>query len=120
MILEEFSGIVLNQNVIPGPTDFMAPTTDWVNQEFFLPDDYLRGTDDGEYRYPDLTGFQFCVGVPQGTEDAAAFEWMLQYRAFGADWITADSGTAVGAPTYGTHVWMNVYFNKPIQVDEGK
>src|SRR4051812_7447567 len=98
-VSSEYSGIIINQNAIPGPADFYTPTTTWVNQEFFLPDDYLRGTDSGEERRPDISGFQFCVEVPQGYEKAAAFDWMLQYRVFGSDWITSDSGTAVGAPT---------------------
>jgi hypothetical protein len=117
-VLEDYSGIIVNQNAVPGPADFYALTSGQVYQEFFLPTDIARGTTTDERRSPPLSGFQLAVNVPVN-EQAAGFDWVLEYQVFGVGWIRLDEGTAVGCHTYGTRVWMNAYFNKPISVDAG-
>lgn len=117
-IIEELSGITLNQNVPPTDgTNFYTATGAKFYQEFFVPDDFLRGTADDEQRYPSLTGFQMAVTIDQGFESAAAFDWTLEYKVFELDWIQVDSGTAIGAHSYGNRVWMNALFTKPIEFD---
>lgn len=117
-IIEELSGIILNQNVPPTDgTNFYTATGAKFYQEFFVPDNFLRGTADDEQRFPSLTGFQMAVGIDQGFESAAAFDWTLEYRVFELDWIKVDSGTAIGAHTYGNRVWMNALFTNPIPFD---
>ena len=99
---QKYSGVILNQNQVVGDgTDFVLGTSGAYRQEFFLPSDYRRGTESGELRFPDLSGFQLLVQVTPGYELQASFEYTVQYQVFGLGWITAASGIAIGAPVSG-------------------
>lgn len=113
---EHYSSVVLNQSQIV-TTDIDA-TVDpaMLVQEFHLPADYRRGTESGELRYPDLSGFQLFVEVSEGCARYAAFDYEVQYQVFGLGWVTKASGTAIGAPSDGL-AWMTAYFTDPIEID---
>ena len=117
---QKYSGVILNQNQVVGDgTDFVLGTSGAYRQEFFLPSDYRRGTESGELRFPDLSGFQLLVQVTPGYELQASFEYTVQYQVFGLGWITAASGIAIGAPVSGK-TWMTAYFEDPIAIDQSK
>lgn len=119
-LAEKFSGTVLNQNVVVSdPADYASGTSGLYRQEFFLPADYRRGTESGELRYPDLSGFQLLVQVASGCAQQASFEYTIQYQVFGLGWITAATGIAIGAPTDGK-TWITAYFDEPVEIDQTK
>jgi hypothetical protein len=118
-VLEDFSGVIVNQNTAPGLTDFWPLTSTQIYQEFFLPSDIVRGEDSDEQRSPALSGFQLAVTIPTGTEADASFDWVLERNIFGVGWLPMDEGTVVGAHASGNRVWMNVYFTNAISIDSG-
>jgi hypothetical protein len=119
-LAEKYSSVVINQNqVVANPTDFSSGTSGSYRQEFYLPSDYRRGTESGELRYPDLSGFQLLVQITAGYAPQASFEYSLDYQVFGLGWVNVIQGVAIGAPTDGK-VWMNAYFDEPIEVDQTK
>lgn len=119
-LVHDYSSVVINQNqVVSAPTDFESGTTGAYRQEFFLPADYRRGTESGELRYPDLSGFQLLVQITEGYAAYAAFGYSVEYQVFGLGWIEVASGTAIGAPADGM-VWMSAYFDDPVEIDQTK
>lgn len=124
------SGVVLNQDQLPetnvdGPSapdpdnpDLPpAPTADLltgtVYQDFYLPSDFVRGTDSHAV-IPDLTGFHVCAKVTNA--NAASLTWTFEHYQFGSGWETLTSGTLNGADFTGDKVWLEVYFKEPIKV----
>ena len=118
-LVETYSSVVLNQNQVAQTTDFKSGTSGSYRQEFFLPADYRRGTESGELRYPDLSGFQLLVQVTDDYATTAAFEYTVEYQVFSLGWIRVAEGTAIGAPTDG-QVWMTAYFDEPVEIDQTK
>jgi hypothetical protein len=118
-VIDQLSGVVLNQNAAPGANDKYALTSR-VYQEFFLPSNYCRGAEAGEKRWPALSGFQLALQVPQGSEPSVSFNWTIEYKVFGLPWLVQDSGTTTGVHTYGNRVWANIYFNHTVEVDTTK
>lgn len=116
-LTRDYSGVVINQDVAPatGSSTLAAYVGVPVYQDFFLPDDYRRGTDDGELRWPALSGFQVLVTVADGFADQAALEWTVDRFELGTGWIPQASGVAIGAPADG-RVWMTVYLDRPLEV----
>jgi hypothetical protein len=111
-ITNQYSGIVVNQNQIPtgSVTDSL-----WYYQEFFLPANFARGTTDDEKIIPALSGFQSLVSV---IDDDVSLIWKLEYDAIGTGWIQLTSGTTSGAPAKSENVWMDSFFDTPIDVSE--
>lgn len=118
-ITQNYSSIVLNQNQVSDASldAVIAPAT--FMQEFHLPDNYRRGTESGELRYPDLSGVQIQVEIEEDFARTAAFDYEVQYQVFGLGWVTATQGVAIGAPTDGI-VWMTAHFATPIPIDSTK
>lgn len=119
-LVRKYSGVVINQNqVVSDPGDYADGLSGTYRQDFFLPSDYRRGTESGELRYPDISGFQLLVEVQSGYAQQASFEYILQYQVFGLGWITVVAGVNIGAPTDGK-TWMTVYFDNPVEIDQTK
>jgi hypothetical protein len=115
----KYSSIVVNQNRPMDEGMGMSGEFEGYVQEFHLPDDYRRGTDSGELRYPELSGIQLFVHVSEGYERQATFDYELEYQVFGLGWVSVTSGIATGAPMDG-ETWMTAYFPEPVPVDQEK
>lgn len=112
----DFSGIVLNQNQSPSPGNSVVVNDDlWRYQDFFLPKDYIRGVEDEQF-IPPLSGFHINVSIEEGYESTASLDWTLEYFSFGVGWLSLSNGTAIGAPTSGDNVWMEIYFPDPVDI----
>lgn len=114
-----YSGIVINQNQKIGSSSDKVAVTDtiWRYQDFLLPDDYVRGTDGTEQIIPKLSGFQLLVGITD--ETTAKLDWVLEYKELGVTWMELASGSTTGAHQTGDKVWMDFYFDKPIEIPSG-
>lgn len=118
MALAEYSGIVVNQNQTPGPDDALNIADGvWRYQEAELPSNHVRGTDASEQIIPPLTGWSAFVDVADGQATEATLDWTIEYQVFGLGWITAASGTTIGAQADGRKVWFDMYADKPIPVN---
>ena len=109
--LKRFSGVVVNQNVRPGASDYFNPTAPFV-QEFVLPSNYARA---GEI--PSLSAIQVLVGVT----DAEAFScaWSLEYYLPGAGWTAImPEETVTGAHHAGARVWVDLIAGEPVEIGE--
>lgn len=116
-IVECYSGVVVNQNQKPAsPTDYITLDASWRYQEVFLPTDYIRGQAPNEQIIPPLSGWQLLVGVDPGTQATASLEWVAQYQIFGVGWVTVGSGTTVGIHTATNQVWMDLPFDRPVDL----
>jgi hypothetical protein len=114
----EYSGIVINQNQVPGDNDALDIADNaWRYQEAALPSNYVRGTDATEQIIPRLSGWSVLVDVADGQATEATLDWTIQYQVFGIGWITAASGTTIGAPADGRKVWFDVYVDNPVPVN---
>jgi hypothetical protein len=117
-LVTRYSGVVLNQNQKPQDpvADKVAVNTNqWRYQEFFLPDNYVRGTAADERVIPSLTGVQLFVGID--TLDIN-LEWTIEYDVFGVGWIPFTSGTATESHAVGNKVWLDLMFEEPVEVTE--
>jgi hypothetical protein len=114
-LVSDYSGIVFNQNQRPATSGDLIDITDgaWRYQEFFLPDNYVRGADISEQLTPPLTGTQLCVSVD---DSDVALDWKVEYDIFGIGWITVASGTTSGLHAAGDQVWMDLLFDEPVDV----
>jgi hypothetical protein len=124
MITKDLSGIVFNQNLEPQDDDtglgyWSLPDNSWVYQEFRLPFDYVRGSDEEEQEVPDFSGIQILVNISAGLAKYAACDYKLQVNEFGLGWLTLAEGTAIGAPADGV-VWMNIFFPDAIPITESQ
>lgn len=117
---ENYSGIVLNQNVVPTTSSdkvsFLSQPAFY--QEFTLPQDYTRGVIGDEQIIPPLSGFHFMVEVAPGTKDKVGFGWELERYIIGTGWDPVEGGTgeALGAPAEGDQVWMKAIAADPIAI----
>jgi hypothetical protein len=117
-LTEQLSGIVINQN--QAKTFSAQANFGYIyTQEFFFPADYRRGTEIGELRYPDFTGFQLFVHVLDGYAEQASVEYTVEYQVFGLGWIQVASGVAIGAPADGD-VWITASLDEPVEIDSTK
>jgi len=132
-ISETLSGIVVNQNQYANDDNHYVDLTtgSWVYQEFLLPDNYPRGTDDPNLttdRYtavkvPPLTGLQVFVSVAEDMEDIASLDWKLEYYVPSTGWVGAAKGQSFGAASSSANetadngVWVSAYFD-PYDVDD--
>src|SRR4051812_38068521 len=112
-IVNDLSGVVVNQNQKPGPADWTLPVGQ-VFQEFYLPTTYARGTTD-ERVIPELSGFSIMFAT---TSLDINVEWSLEYQVFGVGWIQLATGTETQASHIGERVWTNVFFDEPVDVPE--
>jgi hypothetical protein len=114
--LKNLSGIVINQDQAPmSNADKAAISQDWRYQEFILPTDYARGTEAGEIRYPSLSGISLAMEVPD--LDAVELEFYLERNVFGLGWLSQATGSVLRASATGTLVWVDVYLEKPVEID---
>lgn len=118
-LTQQYSSIVLNQNQTADVALGASGAFEGYIQEFHLPADYRRGTESGELRYPDLSGIQLLVNVAVGYSRYAAFDYEIQYQIFGLGWVSATSGTAIGAPS-DQLTWMTAHFETPVPIDSDK
>ena len=118
-IVDNYSGIVLNQNQKPAlATDYISISDGLMRyQEVFLPDDYTRG--EGASRIiPPLSGWQILVGIDPDAQTTAQLKWTAEYRIFGVGWVTLASGTTTGVHSEGDQVWMDLPFDKPVDLND--
>lgn len=113
--MRNLSSIVVNQSQVAETALFASGIAEGYIQEFHLPSDYRRGTESGELRYPRLSGLQLLVTIANGYEQYAAYDYALQYKVFGLDWITTTTGVAIGAPASGL-TWMTAYFDEAVEI----
>lgn len=115
-LTRDYSGVVIDQSAAPAsPDDTLEASSDLVYQEFVLPDDYRRGSEAGEVRWPALSGFQVLVTIADGWATQATLDWRVDRLALGGGWIPMTAGTTIGAHADG-RVWMDVYFDDPLPV----
>jgi hypothetical protein len=121
--ITEYSGVVLNQNQVVDATQRRAVDANWVHQEFFLPEDYPRGTEDDERRLPALSGLQVLVDIAEGYAESATLDYYVQYYVVGIGWVDLvhspeEPGIAIGAPFDGDNVWFEIHFDTLGEVSE--
>lgn len=110
-LIKDYSGIILNQNQPPAlDTDNAEISSSWVYQEFYLPDNYQRGTNSNELSIPPLSGFQILVGIDEGYSSTATLDYTLDY--YNLAWNNLTTGTAIQAHMDGDKVWMDIYFDE--------
>jgi hypothetical protein len=116
-LVENLSGIVLNQNVTPAASnDYVDLTSsNTFYQEFYLPQNYARGTD-ADLTIPPLTGFQILAKVRDGYAEATSVYFEVQYKKFGLSWVKLDSGYSLGADTSGDKVWLDLLLDSPLAI----
>jgi hypothetical protein len=114
---EQFSTPILDQNQTPTGS-FAVGTFDLV-QEFVLPRDFARGITGGNGKVPALTGLQLLVDIDQGYQDVAALDYELTRHELNVGEVSLASGTAIGNDLSGDKVWFTIYFDEPIDVEEG-
>lgn len=114
-LIQNYSGVVLNQNITPTGS---ISVTDGLKryQEFFLPSDFRRGTSGEELVTPQLSGWQILCNVTDSS--IAKIEWTLEYDLFGTGWLNLASGTTTGAQAEASHVWMDMLFDNPVDINE--
>lgn len=126
-ISETLSGIIVNQNQFAANDNHYVDLTsgEWVYQEFLLPSDYPRGTDDPNLttdRYtavktPPLTGLQVFVSVAEDMEDIASLDWRLDYYVPASGWTGGIKGQSFGASHSASSgsaeegAWISAYFD---------
>lgn len=108
-LVRDYSGIIIDQN--QRPVELLDLDT-WVFQDFYLPDNLVRGTDANETRAPALSGLQVLLSVEDA--DSLEVEWFLDVSDSG--WIRLVSGTTVGAHADGNYVWVDLLFDNPVIV----
>lgn len=111
--LKDYSGVVININQAPSGS---IDVDDWAFQEFFLPSDYIRGTNDDEKNIPELTGIQLFVGIDEGYAFSATLDWKVQTYIKNYGWETLDQGTEIGAHADGDQVWFDIYLTKRVTI----
>ena len=116
-IAEKFSGVIINQN--QPPLSSIPVDGDWAYQEFYLPIDYKRGTDDNEMLIPALSGGQVLVAIDEGYAAQATLDFIIQINDVSNNtdnWVDLGSGMAIGAHADGDRVWMDLFLDSPIRV----
>lgn len=111
-LAKDYSGIVLNQSQKPSTIDDFGTSGSFF-QEFFLPENFIRGTDDNEQIIPNLSGIQVLVAIDNAF--TATLAYTLQYQQ-SSTWYDLASGVSIGAPHEGDYVWMTIYFDQPVDV----
>ena len=114
------SGIVFTQDQTPQTeTDYIDLENDtWAYQEFYFPEDYRRGSEEGEYITPEFSGFQILTDIEPGTADVVGLDWQIQRYLFGTGWITEGEGTTLQSYADGDEVWLHVIFDQLISPTE--
>jgi hypothetical protein len=112
-IINDLSGVIINQNQRPGEFDWRTPGG-WFYQEFYLPTTFTRGAGD-ERVVPELSGFSFFMGTESLNINV---EWSLEYLVSGIGWISIASGAETQAPLIGERMWINFLFDDPVSVPE--
>lgn len=112
--LADLSGVVLDQSASPSSFSSLLDAA-FHFQEFYLPSDFVRGTD-SEARRPDLTGFQFLTTV-SGTSSAVVMEYTCDLYVIGRGWENQTTGTVVGSHSDG-RIWMDVYFEEAVEITD--
>lgn len=117
-LTKQYSSIEFAQDQLPNENDFINVVDDvWRYQEFFLPDNYARGSGTGR-SIPALSGLQLLTAIENEYAHTAGLDWSLQYRVFGINWITLIEGTTVGAHADGDKVWFDIFFDAPVQITD--
>lgn len=116
---KNLSGVVFNQNAAPTNAAHFATfaSTSAYYQDFYLPANYARGTD-ADRLIPPLTGFQFLLKVASGASLTTGLGIELSYKRFGYDWAPLGTAQTVGTPADGDKVWIDLYFDEPIEITE--
>ncbi len=108
---ERFSSQILNQNAAATDSIELSYDEDYTHyQEFYLPKDYIRGTD----AIPPLTGFQLFTSIRIGYKDMATLDWTIERYEIGVGWTEMTSGTTIGNNIEGPECWFTVYADEPI------
>lgn len=118
MITREYSGILIDQNQIPGPDNFVTLTDDWFYQQFYLPEKFEYGIRGVNERWPSLSGFQLLVAIPAKMAFVASLNWRIEYYVVGVGWTLLEQGSTTGCHAEGEHVWMDIFFPNPVEMSE--
>lgn len=90
----------------------------WYFQEFFIPDDYVRGEGE-EALIPEMRGFQIKAKIRSGYTHAAALDYSISYKTGTEnEWQTLAMGTQIGASEEGDEVWFSIVFDEPVVVTQ--
>ncbi len=115
-VCAEYSGVVIDQNVVTAP---LTPGAGFYYQEFRLPERYQRGEKAGQERYPGISGFQLLTSIADGSAQTATLNYTVEQKNFGSSaWEVLATGTVVGAQAEGERVWVDVILGAEIPVDE--
>jgi hypothetical protein len=117
-LAQKYSGVIIDQNQVPDPAHHLDLDNQWYYQEFWLPEKFRYGTLAGEFRYPELSGFQILVKIPEGEAAKAALNWKLEFDVFGVGWTELEQGSVVGCHADGEQVWLDVFFRNPVHMGE--
>jgi hypothetical protein len=101
------SGVEVRQEVANSSVVTDVP----VQQSFRLPVDFKRGNEAS----PDITGVSICCSVTD--VDAFHANLTLYVEEFG-DLLPIAQGSVNGAAAVGDKIWIDCYFNEPIQIPD--
>lgn len=101
----DYSGVVLEQS--DPPEGVGSVVTGTVYQDFFLPDDYVRGPDASNAVIPDLTGLQIYV-TSASTDETVT--WALEEYDAGVGWTSRRTGSITELPVTGEQ-WITIFFD---------
>lgn len=110
------SGVVFTQNQPPLTVGdkFNFETANWICQQFYFPENYVRGVEN-QANVPEFTGVQIFCAIDTGTRVAAGLDWVIQHYVPAVGWITEAEGTSVQSHAEGQEVWYDILFNEGIQ-----
>lgn len=114
-VCAEYSGIVIDQNVVTGSID---PDDSFYYQEFRLPEDYLLGVKVNQTRFPGISGFQLLAAVEKEAAATTSFNYTIEQHNFGnSAWEVLAKGAVTGAQAEGERVWIDAILGKEIPID---
>lgn len=119
-VSERFSTPIINQNGLATNSFDIGWIDSGYNfyQEFYLPEDYIRGPEDHS-RIPPITGIQVLTNIAVGYGDTATLDWTIERYVFGEGWTEVGSGVATGSDLDGEKVWFTMYADEPIDINGG-
>ena len=114
-ICAEYSGVVINQNVVTGS---LTPGASFYYQEFRLPEYYLRGVKKGQTRFPGISGFQLLAAITDKAAATCSFNYTIEQHNFGnSAWEVLAKSIVVGAQAEGERIWIDAILDREIPID---
>lgn len=110
---EMYSNIVIDQKAAASFDTIDLSEDAYIYQTFTIPARYVRG----DYT-PPFSGIQVLVAIADNYEDIASLDWTLDRYDIGQGWQNLGQQTVTGVHTAGKKVWMDLYFDPVIPVNE--